>query len=79
MLENFMIFSIFLTVLCTLVVLGLLILAGFYILTEHIRDKRKARMQKKLNKTIQILPADKCATCMYAISHGERGNENGDD
>lgn len=53
MIENFMIFSIFLTVLCTLVVLGLLILAGLYILTEHIRDKRRNKIQQRLDSVIE--------------------------
>ena len=53
MLENFMIFSIFLTVLCTLIVLGLLILAGLYILTEYIRDKRRKKIQQRLDSVIE--------------------------
>lgn len=58
MLENFMIFSIFLTVLCTLVVLGLLILAGLYILTEFIRDKRRNKIQQRLDSIIERSDCD---------------------
>lgn len=58
MLENFMIFSVFLTVLCTLVILGLLVVAGLYFVLDNLRERRKGHNQRKLEKAIEMIRLD---------------------
>lgn len=77
MLENFMIFSIFLTVLCTLIVLGLLILAGLYFVLDHLRERRKGHIQRKLEKAMIRLDDFEMADAMRkAKMKGEENNDN---
>ena len=77
MLENFMIFSIFLTVLCTLVVLGLLILAGLYFVLDNLRERRKGHIQRKLEKA--MIRLDDFAMIDAMRKAKMKGEENGDD
>jgi hypothetical protein len=53
MIENLMIASIFITTMMTLVVLGLLIVAGLCFGAHYIREWRKGKIQKRLNDDIK--------------------------
>lgn len=77
MLENFMIFSIFLTVLCTLVILGMLILAGLYFVLDNLRERRKGHIQRKLEKAIIRLDDFEMVDAMRkAKMKGEEKDDN---
>ena len=52
MIENLMIASIFITTMMTLVVLGLLIVAGLCFGAHYIREWRKEKMHKKILKSM---------------------------
>ena len=55
MIENMMAVSIFLTVACTFIVLGLLVFAAFYVFAEKIKEKRRAAWQKKIERDIELM------------------------
>lgn len=58
MIENMMVISIFITVLSTFIVLGLLMFSACYIFVDKIHEIRKAKMQKRLDEELKRINRD---------------------
>lgn len=59
MIENMMIFSIFITVMITLMLLGLMFLGALSLLIDYIRFRRKSKMQERLDRIIDDIEIDR--------------------
>lgn len=68
MMETFMTMSIFATVLCTFIVLGLTTMAGVYIFVDKIHEIRRAKRQERLNEELKRINRD--------LSWLQGGNKN---
>lgn len=77
MIENLMIISIFISTLLSLVVIGLLIIAGLYFVLDNLRERRKEHIQRRIEK--EMIRLDDFAMIDAMRKAKMKGEENGDD